>query len=200
MKYKYFTIEREYGSGGTKVARTLAEELNIPCYGRELLEMVSAEKGIDIDKIQRYEETVTNSFLYTVYMMFQAQTGQSEGITTEGHIFLAEQGVIHRLAEKGPAIFLGHCATEALNNKSGVLKVFITSDKQSKMQRVINEYKISEKDADSTMKRFDRKRANYYCANTGKKWNNPKNYDIVLDSGKLGIDGCVSALKGFFQN
>ena len=51
--------------------------------------------------------------------------------------------------------------------------------------------------AEATRKRFDKKRANYYSANTTKKWDNAANYDIVLDSGMLGTDGCVSALKGF---
>ena len=40
MKAKYITIEREYGSGGTQIARRLAEETGIPCYGREILEAV----------------------------------------------------------------------------------------------------------------------------------------------------------------
>ena len=41
MKIRYITIEREYGSGGTKIARRLAEETGIACYGREILESVS---------------------------------------------------------------------------------------------------------------------------------------------------------------
>ena len=41
MKCNYITIEREYGSGGTKIARRLAEECGIPCYGQEILEAVS---------------------------------------------------------------------------------------------------------------------------------------------------------------
>lgn len=35
MKCRYITIEREYGSGGTKIARRLAEECGVPCYGQE---------------------------------------------------------------------------------------------------------------------------------------------------------------------
>ena len=57
-------------------------------------------------------------------------------------------------------------------------------------------YGIPEASVDSTGKRNDRRRANYYNANTGRKWDDLKNYDMVLDSGTLGIDGCVAALKG----
>ena len=41
MRYKYITIEREYGSGGTEIARRVAEECGIPCYGKEILEFVA---------------------------------------------------------------------------------------------------------------------------------------------------------------
>lgn len=71
MKYKYIAIEREYGSGGTKIARLLSEQTGIACYGQEILEQVSREKGISVEKIQSYEENVTNSFLYSIYMMSQ---------------------------------------------------------------------------------------------------------------------------------
>ena len=43
MKFKYITIEREYGSGGSAVARVLAEMTGVACYGREILEIVSKE-------------------------------------------------------------------------------------------------------------------------------------------------------------
>ena len=48
---------------------------------------------------------------------------------------------------------------------------------------------------EKTKKYFDKKRANYYYANTSKHWDDMDNYDIILDSAVLGIDGCVSILK-----
>lgn len=32
MSNKYITIEREYGSGGTQIARELSSRINVPCY------------------------------------------------------------------------------------------------------------------------------------------------------------------------
>ena len=106
-KCKYITIEREYGSGGTEIARLLAGQTGIPCYGQEILEEVSRERDIPVEKIQRYEETVTNSFLYSIYMMTQFTSGKNDMLTAEGHIYVAEQAVIRRLAGNGPAVFLG---------------------------------------------------------------------------------------------
>ena len=195
MKCKYITIEREYGSGGTQIARLLSERNGIPCYGREILEEVSIDKGISVEKIERYEETVTNSFLYSVYMMTQTVSGKTDMLTGEGHIYVAEQAVIRRFAARGAAIFFGHCACEALNEYQGVVRVFIRcSDEEGKKRRITEEYGISAEQADNVRRKFDRKRSNYFYANTVRKWDDFKNYDIVLDSGRLGIDTCVNLL------
>ena len=116
-------------------------------------------------------------------------------LTEEGHIFVAEQAAIKEMAAQGPAIFLGHCASEGLKGRAGVVKVFIRcSDPERKRERILEDYGIPENEMEGTRKRFDKKRANYYYANTLQKWDNLKIYDMVLDSGRLGIEGCVACL------
>ena len=107
MKASYITIEREYGSGGTKIARALSQATGVPCYGEEVLEEVSRRYGVSIDEIQKYEETVSNSLLYSMFVLGQAAAGKHDMLTREGHIFVAEQQVIQTFARQGRAIFLG---------------------------------------------------------------------------------------------
>ena len=40
------TIGRQYGSAGRQIGRTLAEELGIKCYDKELLERAAKESGL----------------------------------------------------------------------------------------------------------------------------------------------------------
>lgn len=200
MKCNYLTIEREYGSGGTKIAQLLSQECHLPCYGREILEAVAKRKGISVERMEQYEEKATNSFLYTLVMMGRAQAGNSNMLTDEGAVYLEEQAEIQRIAMEGRAIFLGHCASEALKDQKGVVRVFIRSGNgEEKRQRIAADYGIGERDIAATQKFYDRKRANYYHANTSKNWKDFGNYDIVLDSAALGIDGCVAVLKGLFS-
>lgn len=200
MGYKYIAIEREYGSGGSKIAHSLAKECNISCYGQEILEEVSKTHGVSIEEIQKSEENVTNSFLYTLYAIGQIQSGNTNVLSSESKLFLEEQKVIRKFAMNGSAVYLGHCAFEALKDLD-VVKVFIRcSDKDLKLKRICEEYNISKSECESTRKRFDNKRSKYYFANTSNKWDNLTNYDIVLDSATLGIEGCVAVLKGLIKN
>jgi cytidylate kinase len=196
-KVRYFAIEREYGSGGTEIARRIAANTGVPCYGKEIIENIAKELHIPVDEVERYEEKVTGSVLYTFYMMAQAHSGNSDMLTREGQIFVTEQSEIQRLAKQGSAIFLGHCACEALKEEEGVIKVFIRcSDDKQKQDRIIRDYGIKKTEVNTVRERFDKKRANYYHANTNCKWRDSGNYDIVLDTAVLGIDGCVGVLEG----
>lgn len=196
MKARYITIEREYGSGGTMVARRLAKETDIPCYGVEILEAVAEKYDRSVEDIEHLEESATGSLLYSLYALSQVSTANPTMLTSEGQLYVAEQEIITRFARRGPAIFLGHCASEALKEQGGVVRVFIRcTDQAKKRTRIVNEYKIPEADMETTRKRFDKKRANYYYSNTRKKWEDLRNYDLVLDSAVLGVDTCVQILK-----
>jgi hypothetical protein len=195
MSFKYLTIEREYGSGGTEIAERISANTGVPCYGRQIIEHAAKALHKPVEEIEKYEENVTGSIMYTLYMM--ANSGSMDMLTKDGEIFVAEQNEIQKIAKQGSAIFLGHCASKALEAENGVIKVFIRcSNNQIKQERIMKEYGIKKEETDSVRERFDKKRANYYQANTNSKWKELKNYDIVLDSAVLGIEGCVAVLEG----
>ena len=200
MKIKYITIEREYGSGGTKIAEKVAGKCGIPCYGAEIMEKAAENLHISVDEAQRYEEKITSSFLYSMFVMGQVQSGNVNSLPMESRLYVEEHNAICKLAKKGRGIFVGHCASEALKDEDGVLKVFIRANTDFKRDRVVSEYGIAEKDAESTCRRFDKKRSTYYTFNTSKKWDDMTNYHMVLDSSALGIDGCVDAIAALLHH
>ena len=122
MNVQYITIEREYGSGGSGIARETARQCEIACYGGEILEAVAERYNTDIKSLQDYEETASSSFLYSLFVMTQSQTGDPDLLSHEAKLYVAETRVIRELADQGPAIFVGHCASRALRDREGVLR------------------------------------------------------------------------------
>lgn len=193
MKYKYVVIEREYGSGGTQIGRLLSEKADIPCCGTEILSDVSQKLQIPVSEIERYEESISGSFLYSLYALGRINDGSGDMLSKEDKIFIEEQRLIKEYALCGPSIFIGRCAEKALQGQS-VLNVFIHADEEFRKKRIAEEYGIAEKQISGAMAKFDKKRRNFYYANTGRKWNDHSNYHIVLDSSKLGIERCADII------
>ena len=52
---------------------------------------------------------------------------------------------------------------------------------------------------DVVCRKYDKKRANYYNVNTERQWEDFRQYDLVLDSAKLGVDGCVRVLAAVLE-
>ena len=179
-----------------QIATKLAKECKIPCYGREILEELSRKAGMSVEKLEQYEEDATGSFLYSLYVMTKVQSGDTDYTDLKGKVYIAEQKIIKEFANEGPAIFLGHCAYEALSDRQNVLRVFIYGDEDDKRERISREYGIADSEIDSTMKKFNKKRSNYYKANTGLRWDDYHNYDVVINSSTIGINNAVLLLKG----
>lgn len=193
MKYKMIAIEREYASGGQEIGRKTAETLGIPCYGREILEMAAKRGGRSPEYFEHLEETPTNSLLYSFYLMSR-QAAQGNMVSNEDALYLAEWKIIEELAAQGPAVFVGRCASYVLKQRSDLLSVFVRAGFDFRIERAVKEYGLERGRADWALRRQDKRRSSYYSSNTGARWDDPRNYHLVLDSSKLGIDGCVSVL------
>lgn len=66
--------------------------MQMPCYGREILECVARKYDISVEQIEQYEEGVTNSFLYTVFVMSKAQSGDMNMLSDEGKVYPGRAG------------------------------------------------------------------------------------------------------------
>ena len=194
MEYRIIAIEREYATGGQDVGTRVGEILGIPCYGRDILEMAAREWNTKPEYIEHLEENATNSLLYSIGMAARAAAGQGDGLTEEGRLFLTENQIVRRLAVEGPCVFVGRCAGWALRERQDVLDVFIYGDRGYRIQRAVDVYKIPPREAESTLKRFDKRRAGFYESNTARKWQDRQYYHMMLDSSKLGIESCAQMI------
>lgn len=191
MKYHIIAIEREYASGGSEIGQRVGMQLDIPYYGQEVLERAAKKMKTVPERLLHLEETTSNSLMFSLGMANRVALGQRDGLTEEGMLYVTEEQVIQEMALEGPCVIVGRCAGWILRERSDVMRVFIHADRQFRMQRAVQEYGIDEGNAENVLKRFDRRRANFYNANTCMRWDDRKGYDLVLDSSTLGISGCV---------
>ena len=198
MPGQIITIGRQFGSGGRQIARKLAERLGIKYYDKELITVAAKESGISPDIFEKVDEEAANSLLYSMVI---GMYGASSRIANYGEIsindkiFSVQTDIINKIAKEGPCVIVGRCADYILREHPDCLNVFIYSGIDERIRRSVEEYNIQSKNIKEYILKSDKKRANYYNFYTGKKWGAISNYNICLDSGKLGIDGCVDILE-----
>lgn len=199
MGKKIITISREYGSGGREVGLTVAKRLGMEFYDKELIEAAAKEIGFPVDMIADREQRLTNSLLYnfamgTLYGISYPKEPKITELPLTEQIYQAQKKAIEEAAKRGPCIFIGRCADYILKSRPDVLRVFIYADRDIRKRRAIEEYGEIEEYIDEFMYQTDKRRRIHYENYTNQKWGSRENYDLMLNSGDLGLEKCVELL------
>lgn len=193
---RIITISRECGSGGHIIAEKLSKELGIPLYDREIIEMTAKKSGLTADFVQESNERITNSILFNIAnsMTYANQVFTSGNVSMVDQVFFIQCDIIKKVANDSPCIIVGRCADYILRERDDCLNVFVHADKEYRKERFAKLNNISEKEAESVIKKRDKSRQNYYRYYTDKEWGNMKNYALTLDSKVLGNDMCAELI------
>ena len=191
---KIITISRQYASGGREIGQKLSERLGTGYYDHQLLEEAANGSGIHQSHFVENDEKRTNSFLYLLSTTY----GQG-GVPFDDSLFFATLNAVRKIASEEDCVIIGRCADYALRDFERVLNVFITAPIDVRVKRAVEVYGIAEKHAEDYVKRIDKQRISYYNYYTDKRWGQPQNYQICLDSSALGIDGTVDLLEKFSE-
>ena len=189
--YDYITIERNYGSGGHGIAAKLAERLNYRLYDRSVVVETCKRMGLSYDQVSGIDEQTP------IKPIFKAPG--NDYMSMEEKIYSTEVDVIREAALAPGCVFVGRCASEILKDKK-CLKVFITADKNYRLDRSIKVEKNPSDKAEEVMKKFDKKREKFFTSHAGDNWASPEYFDLIINSGAIGEDACVAMLEALVKN
>ena len=189
-KISVIAIERQYCSGGSEIGRLVAEKLGIGCYDREIINMAAARIGISAEKVRKMEESVINPLKTPISF----RIGRQDQLDAFEKVFAAETELITEIAKQGPCVIVGRCAGYILKNVVPTLKVYIYANQESRMSRAIEEHGVSPDDVEGVLRRYDKKRGDFFNVNTRKNWSSMLTYDVCLNSSVLGTEGCADTI------
>jgi len=209
MKNYIITISREYGSGGRDVGRMLADELGLPLFDKEIMNMAIEKSGLPADFIEKKSESVSSKFMLNLLRLslnvpsvripsgFNSYTvaTYAHKKTEEDYLFQAQSSVIKEIAGLGGCVIVGRCAGYILQDYPNHLSVFIRGKLEDRVQRTTKTYNMPEKNAIENVRKIDKHRANHYKSYTERQWGATDNYDLVINTSYTGIPGAVSVIK-----
>jgi cytidylate kinase len=195
------TIGREFGSGGREIGKKIAEKYGIAFYDKELLSEAAKHSGICEELFVKHDESCSNSFLYSLVMGTYPVTADGRlnpEMPLNHRIFLAQFETIKKLAVE-PCVIVGRCADYVLQDHEHMISVFITGDMPEKKRRITERYDIEKNKAEDFIRKTDKRRANYYEYYTDRKWGMATNYDLTVNSSKIGVDGAVKLICEYVE-
>ena len=163
------------------------------------MEHAAKESGLCKDLFESQDEKPTGSFLFSLVMDTYSTNRYSSNLFSDmplnQKIFLAQFETIKNIADKGPCVIIGRCADYALEFNKNLLSVFLHANVDTRIRRVSALYDITSAKAREKITKIDKSRASYYNYYTNKKWGSSEGYDLMIDTGKYGINGSIELIK-----
>lgn len=181
-------VGRQYGSGGRLVGAKLAQRLGVEFYDKEKL-MSVARSTPDYSEVKAfYEERPVNSLLYAIAMN-EEPSGTSETVFRR----------IRALLKDRSGVLIGRCGNVIFRPDANAVSVFIHADPAIRCQRIAQLENIPLKKAEVRMQEVDEERTEFHRYFTGEQWGQAQGYELCLDSGILGVDGCVEMILNYLR-
>lgn len=195
-------IGRQYGAGGRKLGKRLAETLNVPYYDKELLSEAADALGFSKELFLKADEkkpSILRSFLSFNYGSPSASF--SSYTLSDDNLYRAQSDVIKSICEKGSCVIVGRTADYVMRDHPGLLSIFVHAPEEHRAKAILErgEAKSMEEALDKARK-FDRSRESYYNYFTNRHWGRADNYDLTFNSSRLSTEALLPLILSALPN
>ena len=165
------TIAREHGSSGKQIGKCVANALGIPFYYKEMITLAAKESGLNREFISDIHKN-SPDIMRDLYLSSNAVQ----------YAIKAQDAIIREIAENGSCVIVGRAADYILKDYDNVVRIFIHAPQDYRIQRVMDVYGDTPKEARVNIERSDKARASYYEHISGTHWGDARNYELTVDS------------------
>ena len=188
------TIGRQHGSSGREIARLLAEKLNYKCYDKEIVAEAANHSDFSRDLIDAFDEKRMSAFI-----LHAGGYGLNENFRLNMQVVSAQFDAMRNIAEKGNCIFVGRCADYILRDHDDLISVFILGDMDERLKCLERRQGLDEVEARKKIKEVDKDRSSFYRYYSDQTWGDAHNYDMCINSSKLGVEGTVQVILDYIK-
>lgn len=192
MAQTIISVSREFGSGGHVIAEKIAKDHGLKFYDRHILDEIANENNIQVEVLEKYDEKPRNAFLSRRVGAF---SNSMEEILAD-----MQFDYIRKKADSGESfVIVGRCSETVLSGHKGLISIFVTGDDLAKIDRIQKVYQLSQSDAIAKIRRHDKKRKQYHNRHSSFRWGDSRNYDVCINSSKLGLERTGAALENYIR-
>ncbi len=191
-KQLIISVGREYGSGGHEIAQRLSEHYGIQLLDHNLLDEIAAAKNMDMQHLKGLDEKHRSRLT--------SRTVRGYSSSLEENLYLIQFDHLRNKASSGESfVIVGRCSETILKAYDSLVSIFVLGDMDKKIDRIMKLYGLSKEQAVRRIREKDMKRRRYHNGHCDRRWGDSRNYDIAINSSKLGIDGTVKMLADYID-
>ena len=185
-------LGREFGSGGHVIAEKLAAHYGLALYDKNILKDIAEQKAVSEKNLTPYDERPKSPFL--------SRTVRGFTNSPEENIAQLQFDFIRERADAGESfVIVGRCAESVLRGRSHLITIFVMGDMDQKILRTMETENLSEEEAKKRVEQVSRQRKAYHNHYCKEKWGDARNYDLTINSSRLGIAGTTCLLMDYID-
>ena len=198
---RVITVSREFGSGGSEIARIVAERLQWKLIDDPLVADIAKRANISPDLARRYDECVDPWFHRMCKALWR---GGYEGVISRGELnaFDAEAmadlwtRVIRESAALGQCVIVGRGGQCLLQGRNDVFHVSVFANMDDRVRNLrgpLRQHVPAGSNPKSMAEESDQRRAQYVRRYFGEDWKDHHLYHMVINSA-VGIEAAATAI------
>jgi cytidylate kinase len=185
------TISRDPGSGGTEIARRLAKDLGMDLIGSRIIQQVAERADISEKIIASLDEKEVRRRDFWIDSMFRTR-----------HIWPDEYlryltKVIGTIGKQGNTIIIGRGGQFVLPPEE-TFRVRFIAPREIRIRNAMRDSSTDFETAERYVYKTEADRNAFHCKHFGSDWTNPIYYDLTVNTGYMGIEGAIAAIKAAF--
>jgi len=188
VDYRVLTVSREFGSGGGRIAQSVAKRLGWRLLDSGLINEIACEAKVDADVVSRFDEHV-EGWLSRINRRAMRGAAMAAGVMLEQEKCFDEdtmaemaRQIIEHAYEAGNCVIVGRGAQCILQTKADAFHVFVYAPLRVRIHRLRTRLEPGA-NIEQRIRDVDAERAHSLKLRFGKEWNNPHLYDLMISSG-----------------
>ena len=186
------TISRQFASGGSNVAKLVAERLGWEVVDSELVGRVAEQAGLSPSEVAAREERVPS----LIERIARALTVSSpEVFVTTGEppvarfdresdlVRATEAVVAQAVREESRLVLVGRGSQAILAQHEDALHVFVVAPRETRIEAAVHRLGIDRDEAEEMLDQTDGGRRRYVKTYYDRDWEHAENYHLVVNTG-----------------
>jgi len=188
--HRVLTLSRQLGAGESGFAPTLAARIGLTLFDRELLEQEARRLGVSEVELEKVDEQPAG-----IFQRFRPGSLHQRYFETIGRL-------MHELAAEGDVLLVGRGGSRLLRDLPRAFHVRLVAPLAVRVRRVMEFRWLAEDAARKQIAESDELRRRFYSDSFGADWSDPLEYDLTVNSGRLGaaaVELVADAARRFWE-